>query len=456
MRICFTCSAYYADDSAPFCLVDGTPLVGVEPDNDKWREGSRRIKEKETALKKRKRARSWRLVLLSALTVFLATVVLSRSVEVVKVAPALFTISGQVKADNKFAGGIKITLEGEQTRLTVTDPDGHYAFSELKADRNYTVTPDLLKTSFDPPNRSFVKLAKSETADFSGKARFYKVVGRVTQADMPLAGITIKLAGSTNASTLTRADGSYDFTDLPAEGRYTVMPVAVKTKFTPPSFPVESLTHDELADFSSLPLYKISGRVLSAGVPLSDISVTVTGTVKRSIRTNTHGDYAFTDLPADGSYTVVPTGTDLTFAPRPFPKLSHDEKADFSADAVREVYQISGRVGHGPIPLSGVIVTLSGDRTGRCATDPEGFYVFPGLPARGTYTVTASGPQVNFGPRLIPKLLKNESVNFLFPLKAVQTPFHMAEQTSTPTKSSRPEPVRPRIENSNSPPKPRP
>jgi hypothetical protein len=91
MRICPKCSGYSADDSLAFCLADGTPLIGVDPNSETWSEGSRALKEKENGLRKRKRKMKWRLVLMSGMTVLIATMVVSRSVTVETV-PAKETV----------------------------------------------------------------------------------------------------------------------------------------------------------------------------------------------------------------------------------------------------------------------------------------------------------------------------------------------------------------------------
>lgn len=75
MRICPKCGDYYADALLAFCLIDGTPLVDVDPLGERWSEGARVIEEKKNALRKQKRKLKWRRVLLSAMTMLIATLV---------------------------------------------------------------------------------------------------------------------------------------------------------------------------------------------------------------------------------------------------------------------------------------------------------------------------------------------------------------------------------------------
>src|ERR1044071_9995297 len=69
IRICPKCGDYYADASLAFCLVDGTPLINVDPLSERWSEGTRVIEEKENALRKQKRKLKWRRVMVSTMAV---------------------------------------------------------------------------------------------------------------------------------------------------------------------------------------------------------------------------------------------------------------------------------------------------------------------------------------------------------------------------------------------------
>lgn len=76
MRFCPKCGDYYADASLAFCLGDGTPLVNVNPLSESWsEEGTRVIEAKENALRKQKRKLKWRRVVLTAMTMLIATMI---------------------------------------------------------------------------------------------------------------------------------------------------------------------------------------------------------------------------------------------------------------------------------------------------------------------------------------------------------------------------------------------
>jgi cytoskeletal protein RodZ len=75
IRTCPKCGDYYADALLAFCLADGAPLVNVDPRGESWSECARVIEEKENALSKQKRKLKWRRVVMSAMTMLIATMV---------------------------------------------------------------------------------------------------------------------------------------------------------------------------------------------------------------------------------------------------------------------------------------------------------------------------------------------------------------------------------------------
>ena len=75
IRICPKCGDYYADALLAFCLVDGTPLISVAQTSERWNEGARVIQEKENAHRRQKRKLKRRRIVLSAVTIMIATMV---------------------------------------------------------------------------------------------------------------------------------------------------------------------------------------------------------------------------------------------------------------------------------------------------------------------------------------------------------------------------------------------
>ncbi|HYG79836.1 MAG TPA: carboxypeptidase regulatory-like domain-containing protein, partial [Pyrinomonadaceae bacterium] len=151
--------------------------------------------------------------------------------------------------------------------------------------------------------------------------------------------------------------------------------------------------------------YRISGRVTSDGtIGIRGVTVTLGGSKNATVVTGGGGKYSFGGLLAGEDYTITPARGDLRFSPS---RLSFDALAadyagmDFTA---RDKAAIGGRVtvdtaaGAG---LGGVTMTLTGGTnfTPRTATtDSYGTYSFVNLPAAGSYKLTPSKTNYNFGP----------------------------------------------------------
>jgi hypothetical protein len=239
----------------------------------------------------------------------------------------------------------------------------------------------------------------------------------------PLRDVTIRLDGTKTDSAATKADGSYTFSKLRAEGNYTITPSKATIKFTPPSHFVNSLRKDESANFlvhEQIDLYyKISGRVMDQDKPLSGVKIMLSGTKPASMTTDVNGYYTLRDLPAGGSYTITPVAQgrmNLTPSSRSFTNLTQDGSANFSGLVQPDFYlKISGRVMDARQPLGGVTIKLEGSKLTSTTTDANGNYAFTDLRAGGSYTITpVARAQMNFTPssRSFANLTQDGSANF--------------------------------------------
>jgi len=87
---------------------------------------------------------------------------------------AAFQISGTVR--NRGGNGVSnvaLTLASGDTALAnaVTDGGGNYAFANVTAGGDYTVTPSSTSFTFSPASASFTSLAANQTADFTATPR---------------------------------------------------------------------------------------------------------------------------------------------------------------------------------------------------------------------------------------------------------------------------------------------
>jgi hypothetical protein len=306
-------------------------------------------------------------------------------------------LSGRVTVGGAGLADVTVSLGGSQSSSTTTDTAGNYSFT-VRAEGDYTVTPSKRHYDFSPQSSSVFNLGANRSADFSATLERHTISGRVTTAaGVGLGGVAVALSGSQSATTTTDAVGNFSFSNLPAGGNYTVTASRANYSFTPDSRSITDLGADQTADFTAaLVNYSISGLVTSGGVGLAGVILELSGSQTASTATDDGGRYSFS-VPAQGSYTVIPSERHHTFTPQnaSFNNLSANQSADFAATLNHHI--ISGRVvGAGGTGIPGVTVELSGSQSGTAATDVGGHYSFANLPAGGSYTIKASRANYTF------------------------------------------------------------
>lgn len=136
------------------------------------------------------------------------------------------------------------------------------------------------------------------------------VSGRVTSAGNGLQGVTVSLSGTEGGSTVTDANGYFNFAVL-FNGNYTLTPSKTDYTFDPINRGVDytgisQSNLDFVATLNAAPV-NISGRVFGyAGRPntIAFVSLTDSQGVVLYARTNISGTYRFKNLPRGGTYTL--------------------------------------------------------------------------------------------------------------------------------------------------------
>ncbi|QQS32895.1 MAG: carboxypeptidase regulatory-like domain-containing protein [Acidobacteriota bacterium] len=134
----------------------------------------------------------------------------------------------------------------------------------------------------------------------------------------PLADALIVLSGSETRDTFTDSDGSFTFHNLEEFGNYIVQPSLPGYIFREPDATFLNMSGENTVVFvGTAATVGISGKVTDLnGDPMADLLVSLEGGTSREATTDASGDYSFTDLPADSSYTVSPRPGFNTFAPQ--------------------------------------------------------------------------------------------------------------------------------------------
>jgi hypothetical protein len=243
--------------------------------------------------------------------------------------------------------GVSISLSGSQTSTTTSDANGNYSFTNLPAGSNYTVVPTLNHFSFAPVNLNFNDLSSDQQASFQGTLNKHSISGKITDSGgTPLSGVSMSLTGSQTSTATSDANGNYSFANLPAGGDYMVVPALTHFQFTPVSRNFTDLSSDQQTSFQgTLNKHSISGKLTdSSGTPMSGVSISLSGSVVSTATTDATGNYSFANLPAGGSYSVVPVSSEFFYTPvnLSFSDLSSNQLASFVGKPLPEIVTAVG------------------------------------------------------------------------------------------------------------------
>lgn len=246
IRTCPNCRAYYADAQLAFCLVDGTPLVNVDPSSEQWSEGSRFIQEKVKVVRKLRRRRWLRRIVLAGLTTVLLASVMTKSFTMETTAPPLKSQSSPPPPPPE---GLFLPEEPAASDAASPSPTDFPSPSPTLSTSPSPSRSDVSSPSPTPTPSPSPSPSPSPTS--TPPVVFYKISGRVTSASGPISGVKMRLEGQKLTSTTTDANGYYTFSRLIAGGSYTVIPVG-QTSFSPANRSINDLRRDESADFFGL------------------------------------------------------------------------------------------------------------------------------------------------------------------------------------------------------------
>jgi hypothetical protein len=303
-------------------------------------------------------------------------------------------VSGRVlNSEGQGVDGINLAALDESNSIllsTGTNGGGNFTFPPLPAGFNYTIAPTSTQI-FTFTSQTVPVLDGDVVLSFQGARRSYKVSGRLADAaGGPTSGITVNLSGAEAATTITDGEGNYSFEGLPAGRSYTVGVTDTPIYSFSGAQIFNNLAENSSANFlSTLKKYNVSGVVGDGTNRLANITITLSGTQSRTTTTDSSGNFMFADLNAGGNYTISPSPTTLLqFPTQTIPSLVANQQLNFSG--VPRDYTISGSViGVNNTRVSGVLLRLTGSRTGLTRTDVNGNYSFV-VKALDSFTVTPS------------------------------------------------------------------
>ncbi|HWT01381.1 MAG TPA: SBBP repeat-containing protein [Pyrinomonadaceae bacterium] len=220
-------------------------------------------------------------------------------------------------------------------------------------------------------------------------AQTFSISGKLTNANGGtfLGRTTVVLSGTRGGQLNPEIDGTYEFTNLPAGGNYTVKPAGGEFSFTPAQRVFNNLGGNQTgADFvgTYIPI-NITGHVRdTAGNPIAGVRVTSNGGFPvGSTLTDANGFYSFPNVQRHRSYTLsIQWYGPYAFEPqfKHLPDLNSDAVVDFVGTRL-PTNTIGGRITSKEAPntgVSGVRVSLGMDNghVGVVFTDANGYYSF--------------------------------------------------------------------------------
>jgi len=128
-------------------------------------------------------------------------------------------------------------------------------------------------------------------------------------------GATVTLSGDANSAVTTGNLGTYAFS-VAEHGNYTITPAKANLTFAPINAMFANVTADQTQNFPSTNnTNTISGTVSSAGMPMSGVTVTVSGgNYPAPATTDANGGYSFT-VYAGSDYEIWPAKPGFLFSP---------------------------------------------------------------------------------------------------------------------------------------------
>ena len=294
-----------------------------------------------------------------------------------------FTITGTISGTG--GSGATVSLGGTSTASTTANASGVYTFTAV-TNGSYTVTPAKTGFVFTPVNQAVTVNGANATANFSSVAKTFTITGTISGTGG--SGARVSLGGTSTATTTANTSGVYTFTGV-TNGSYTVTPAKTGFIFTPVNQAITVNGANAIANFSSAPVFTISGTISGAGG--SGATVTLTGATTATVTASTSGVYSFS-VP-NGSYTITPTKAGFAYTPasQAVTVSGANKTANFSS---AQIFTISGTIsGTGG---SGATVTLTGAATASATANASGGYSFTVV--NGSYTVTPTKAGFVFTP----------------------------------------------------------
>lgn len=272
---------------------------------------------------------------------------------------------------------------------------------------NITTSFDELTGILCGHANSFSPFVVAEAVDPSQPS----IIGLIVDSNgNAMSGVAVDLTGSESEQTTTDSNGLFVFVNLNEGGNYNVQPRKVGYLFDAYNQDLIAVSGENPVVFTGAELdFEIQGRTVNfLGTGIAGVEVNLTGASDESTLTDSNGNYQFTGLPADGTFTVSPFkfGNSFTPAESDIASLTSSFNGiDFVMLAPTAAgVSVSGRVlNHGRHPLRNVLVTLT-DLNGasrRISTNTFGYFRFDDVRVGESYVLSANSRRYSFQSQIL-------------------------------------------------------
>jgi CSLREA domain-containing protein len=296
------------------------------------------------------------------------------------------TFSGAVSIIN----GASVTLASDHTLTTLSIANGTL---DQGASSNLTAGPVSLSAQGTLRNLGTGDLTLSGDVSNSGTIQLNGGGPACGDADSIL--IRSSVAGAQRAWS---GAGTFSLTDVDVRDQAGTASVQVLSGTNSG----DNGPNWTFATCGGVPLtFSISGHVADANnQPLLGVNIHISGSATGDTTTDAAGDYTFTNLAQNGSYTLTPSETGYRFTPssRSVSNLQSDQTGvDFAG--ARLDHTITGSVvdaqGAG---LPGVTVTFAGTFSAVTRTDARGSFNVTNVPDNASFVITPTLDGFDFDP----------------------------------------------------------
>ncbi|NIA04205.1 MAG: hypothetical protein GWP09_02535, partial [Nitrospiraceae bacterium] len=226
-------------------------------------------------------------------------------------------ISGLVtdSTNGNMVPDVTVSLTGSETAALLTSSTGYYEFSSLPSTGTYTITPAKTHYTFSPSSTTYNTLAKDETStDFDATLNQWAISGTITDGTNPITNVTVSISTPNTylSTTYTDSSGQYSFNNLDAGATYIITPTHIHYDFIPINQNFVDLSNNvNNIDFTgNIHKWDINGNVVNdSGTSMISVllSINKNGISDTTTHTNALGNYAFNNLDAGSSYTIIPS-----------------------------------------------------------------------------------------------------------------------------------------------------